>query len=551
MKNLLTIILLISAIFIASCNESISDKLKIASQLSDKRPDSAYTILRNIDYNDLKSDSLKARYILTKALTNIRVGRSLITDTLLNDAATYYISVGDTSNWIIASQLLSGYDFIKGDSESALHRLEAMIPRIKNPELLWDTYIHLLELSINSQNYANAYNYADWLLRHTNVPEQILKFSSAKSTAQYMQGNYVEALALYDNIIDTGTADNVHPEIYRKFYREYAESLDAAGQSSKAIEVLNRLYENEEPINYTENLHRQISMAQFYANSGNTTKAKELLDSINYDATQSMFEVYAYIGMLKAALQFKESGKLPSDFIHNVTKNMYSNYRLAQFDRQTALESVIELNDDIYKLKIQRQRLWLLIFGISLLLIISGIIVYFILSRRKRHIIEAEERAETLTQMLKDIEKADKQKTDSSDSDKLKAALLRQLGIFKIFAGTPTQQSRDALKKISTVGKSEVSIESLVDWPEFYSMIDNLYNGFHTKLIRKYPDIFNDKEQQIIVLLKAGFSTKEISVLSEQTSATIYTRKSVIRKKLGTLENGDFITYLDEQIKAL
>lgn len=552
MKNLLTLtFLLISAIFIIGCNESASDKLNIASQLSGKRPDSAYTILRNIDYNSLKTDSLKARYILTKALTNIRVGRSLITDTLLNDAAAYYISTGDTSNWVIASQLLSGYDFIKGDSESALRRLEDMVPRIKNPELLWDTYIHLLEVSINSQNYINAYSYADWLLNHTNVPEQILKFASAKSTAQYMQGNYAEALALYDSIIATGATDKVQSAISRRFYREYAESLDAAGHSSKAIEVMNRIYSNEEPVNDIENVYRLISLSQFYANSGNANKANGWLDSINHDTTQSMFEIYAYIGMLKAALQFKEAGKLPSELMHKVTKNMYLNYKFAQFDRQTALESVIELNDDIYKLKIQRQRLWLLIFGISLLLVISGIIVYFILHRRKQRIIETEERVETLEQMLKDTEKAEEKKTDSSDSDKLKAALLRQLGIFKTFAGIPTQQSRDALKKISTVGKNEVSIESLVDWPEFYSMIDNLYNGFHTKLIKKYPDLFNDKEQQIIVLLKAGFSTKEIGVLSEQTSATIYTRKSVIRKKLGTPENGDFITLLDEQIKAL
>ncbi|MDE5795741.1 MAG: hypothetical protein K2H75_01390, partial [Muribaculaceae bacterium] len=497
MKNLLPLVfLLISAIFIVSCNESASDKLNIASQLSDKRPDSAYTILRNIDYSSLKTDSLKARYILTKALTNIRVGRSLITDTLLNDAATYYISIGDTSNWVIASQLLSGYDFIKGDSESALRRLEDMVPRIKNPELLWDTYIHLLEVSINSQNYINAYGYADWLLNHTNIPEQILKFASAKSTAQYMQGNYAEALALYDSIISIGVTNKVKPEVYRKFYREYAETLDGSDHSAEAIEVMNRVYHHEESVNDIENIYRQISLSQFYANSGNTNKAQELLDSINYDATQPMFEIYGYIGMLKAALQFKESGRLPSVLMHNVTRNLYRNYRFSQFDRQTALESVIELNDDIYKLKIQRQQLWLLVFGISLFVIVSGIIVYFILQHRKQRLVEAEERAETLKQMLKDTEKAEERKTDSSDSDKLKAALLRQLGIFKTFAGIPTQQSRDALKKISTVGKSEVSIESLVDWPEFYSMIDNLYNGFHTKLIKKYPDLFNDKEQQ-------------------------------------------------------
>ncbi|MFG6392416.1 MAG: hypothetical protein K1V76_08965, partial [Candidatus Amulumruptor sp.] len=134
----------------------------------------------------------------------------------------------------------------------------------------------------------------------------------------------------------------------------------------------------------------------------------------------------------------------------------------------------------------------------------------------------------------------------SSASDILKAALLRQLGIFKTFAGIPTQQSRDALRKISAIGTDGASIETLVDWTQFYQMIDSLYDNFHTRLTTAHPGLFNDKEQQIIVLLKAGFSTKEIGVLTEQSSATIYTRKSVIRKKLNiTEDSGDIIAHIE------
>lgn len=533
---------------IAGCGGSSSDKLTMAMRLSSERPDSAYAILRDIDYNDLDADSLKAKYILAKAMTNIRVGRSLITDTLLNDAAVYYLSAGDTANWVIASQLLSGYDFMRGDAPSALSRLSEMIPKIKNPELLWDTYIHKLEVSMNSESYAEAYECADWLLRHTNVPEQILKFANAKGAARYMQGNFAEALAVYDSIIGTGAVEKVKPEVAGDFYCDYAEILDGAGYSAKAIAVMDSLGRHGEPVDGVEKVSRMFSLAQFYANSGDTGKAAELLDSINHDGVKSVLEAYASVEMLKAALEFKRTGHFPAMLMHKITKNMHRNYRFAQFDRQTAMESVIELNNDNYKLKLQRQRLWLLVAAITLLVIVSGAIVNFVLSRRKQRMIDAEERAETLERMLKDTEKAEEGRDASADSDKLKAAMLRQLGIFKTFAGTPTPQSRDALKKISTAGNGGNTIESLVDWQDFYGMIDNLYDGFHAKLIEKYPGTFNDKEQQIIVLLKAGFSTKEIGVLTEQSSATIYTRKSVIRRKLGTPENGDFIAQLDELI---
>ncbi len=552
MRTLLKYIYLLPAavmmMCIAGCGGSSSDKLTMAMRLSSERPDSAYAILRDIDYNDLDADSLKAKYILAKAMTNIRVGRSLITDTLLNDAAVYYLSAGDTANWVIASQLLSGYDFMRGDAPSALSRLSEMIPKIKNPELLWDTYIHKLEVSMNSESYAEAYECADWLLRHTNVPEQILKFANAKGAARYMQGNFAEALAVYDSIIGTGAVEKVKPEVAGDFYCDYAEILDGAGYSAKAIAVMDSLGRHGEPVDGVEKVSRMFSLAQFYANSGDTGKAAELLDSINHDGVKSVLEAYASVGMLKAALEFKRTGHFPAMLMHKITKNMHRNYRFAQFDRQTAMESVIELNNDNYELKLQRQRLWLLVAAITLLVIVSGAIVNFVLSRRKQRMIDAEERAETLERMLKDTEKAEEGRDASADSDKLKAAMLRQLGIFKTFAGTPTPQSRDALKKISTAGNGGNTIESLVDWQDFYGMIDNLYDGFHAKLIEKYPGTFNDKEQQIIVLLKAGFSTKEIGVLTEQSSATIYTRKSVIRRKLGTPENGDFIAQLDELI---
>lgn len=414
-----------------------------------------------------------------------------------------------------------------------------------------DNYNHLLELTINNQDYEKAYGYADWLQSHTNLPEDILKFGTAKGAAKYMQGNFSDALDIFDSVIATGAPHKARPEASAEFFEEYAEILDGAGQSHRAISIVDSVYQSMlHPDNGHDRILRIGATAQFYANTGNTAKAKALLDSINHDNTQNIFEIYTYIAILRAGIQYKETGRFPTNMMHRVTKNIDRNFQLAQFDRQTALESIIELNDDNYELKLQRQRLWLLIAGISIVLIISGICVYFVLNRRKQRLIETEERAETLELMLKDMEKAESGQADTSNGDKLKAALLRQLGIFKTFASTPTQQSRDALKKISTVGNDGESIESLVDWKDFYSMIDNLYDGFHSKLCKKYPGTFNDKEQQIIVLLKAGFSTKEIGVLSEQSSATIYTRKSVIRKKLGTSENKDFIAQLEEDFKA-
>lgn len=543
-----TLSLAASLLCLSSCGTSVAEKLHTAESIALQRPDSAYIILREIDYNDLGPDSLKAKYILTKAITNLRIGRSLITDTLLNDAAEYYISVGDTANWVLASQMLSGYDFTTGNPENARLRLANMVPRIKNRELLWDTYSHLLEIAINSRKYDDAYNYADWLLNRTNIPDQILRFSSAKGGTQYYMGNFDKAISIFDSIIASGTIDRASRKAAIDFYSEYAEILDAAGYSSKAIDIIDNAYGNPNDLRSGDKVTRLISLAQYYANTGNTSKAKELLDSINIDGTQSVFEVYSSIGMLKTAIEYKQSGHFPAEFMHEVAKTMHLNFRLSQIDRQTAMESVIELSDDKTNLKIQKQRLWLLIFGILLIVTIGAVTIYIILNRRKQRLINAEERIETLDRMLKEVKHPDK--TDKETV--LKRMVLQQMGILKKFAAAPTEQNKDALRKIADIGDTnDSSGNRLVDWQNLYTMVDELFDRFHDKLMKRYPDLFTDKEIRLICLLKADFSTKEIGFLTGQSSASVYVRKSTIRKKLGTVENGDFMAQIESEIRTL
>lgn len=68
--------------------------------------------------------------------------------------------------------------------------------------------------------------------------------------------------------------------------------------------------------------------------------------------------------------------------------------------------------------------------------------------------------------------------------------------------------------------------------------------GFYKKLHTKLGDVLTRKEEQIIVLMVAGFSTKEMSVITGQTASTIYVWKSSIRKKLGVPEKEDIVAFL-------
>ena len=63
--------------------------------------------------------------------------------------------------------------------------------------------------------------------------------------------------------------------------------------------------------------------------------------------------------------------------------------------------------------------------------------------------------------------------------------------------------------------------------------------------MEQYGHVLTEKEIQIACLLCAGFSTKEIGVITQQSDATIYVRKTSIRKKIGVAEGQDIVAYLN------
>lgn len=217
--------------------------------------------------------------------------------------------------------------------------------------------------------------------------------------------------------------------------------------------------------------------------------------------------------------------------------------------RRVSADAVAEMNRlSAWKMQLSYEKQNIMLISLTVAFALSLIAASFfrMWRRRRARLIEAEERIETLDRMVR-------QANNEAASDKetvLKRMVLQQMGVLKTFASTPTAQSREALKRISNMGNKELDACKLVDWNNLYTMVDELFDGFHRKLLCVYPDLFTEKEIQIICLLRSDFSTKEIGFLTEQSSATIYVRKSSIRKKTATPESGDIIVQLLGKINS-
>lgn len=179
-------------------------------------------------------------------------------------------------------------------------------------------------------------------------------------------------------------------------------------------------------------------------------------------------------------------------------------------------------------------------------LLILGASAWITRARRQRER-DNEERIEALQKMVDEYRSAPAPETGTADLSAMRGAMLKQLGIIKMVAETPTEQNREMLRKISAIDGETNG--GLVDWEKVFEMIDSIYFGFYSKLHQQYGVLLSPKEEQIIVLMAAGFSTKEISVITGQTTSTIYVRKSSIRKKLGVPEKEDIVVFLKTRDK--
>lgn len=202
------------------------------------------------------------------------------------------------------------------------------------------------------------------------------------------------------------------------------------------------------------------------------------------------------------------------------------------------------------ELKLERQRMGWVLFTSVLLLIVGGIGGYYYYWNRVRQLADAEDRVDTLTRMLAEAqtlvsETKDLEQENIYDDAFFKKILLQQLGIIKLVASTPTNQNQALLKRISSISGGEIPVNSLLIWSDLYSVINRLYDNFHARLVKLYGGVLTEKEVQISCLLCAGFSTKEIGVIAQQSDATIYVRKTSIRKKIGSAEGEDIVSYVN------
>ena len=553
MKKLLYLFI-ISSILLCACRHTDNTTLlRQADAVIYGNSDSAMKLLSSIKNPERLPFEEKMLYGWLRTFVHNVRGNSMTEDSLILPAFDYFVAGPDTVKMLNSFVLKSKYLYWQKRHEEAMSVLDSGIAAATACR---DTYlmVSMLAEKANRHVYVDK-DYKKAIEAHLRAiairEDEGLYYSLG--IAMGLQGNdsasyYMDrSIALVERKKDT--ARLVH------YLRNYAQMLSYIGNDYEKAAVVSKRLRSLTPdggqiamtdLVLTECFLKmgKLDSAQYYLDQGRSLLACQE----KFLTTENMMSYYQ--GLIDytrhRTFDFLKVMRY-NDSVHNALYALQSTIRRKD-------ESKESLSNANLMLTVERQEAQLTLLGCLLLLVVVGGGAFFYIRRRRHRLIEAEERIETLNRLLADATKGDDEQRVAGSTDKevedgqfFRKILLQQLGIIRLVATQPTSQNQELLRRISGITNRELPVESLLVWEDLYPVIDRIYNGFYTQMNRRFGSVLIDKEQQLCCLLCAEFSTKEISVVTQQSIPTIYQRKTNIRKKLGMGEKEDIVGFILEK----
>lgn len=551
MRGFIYVLVAVVVLCVASCSKSMSHDTSLdkAEQLMRSNPDSALAILESIDHADIKADPLKAKLYYLKAYGHMSRNRSMIEDSLITFAHKYYRGK-DIVKDIRSGIALAFYKFWVGDTPGSIAMLDSLTKLPHVPDSLMTEALRIRVL-LGTSEYQGRQIIP--LAKRLHILEND---TLRKMEAKYMllagyeyAGEIDSALYLVNELIDYARSRHWGDKQFL-FMVEQAQLLTESGHDGESDRLIDEIFSKAGHDNgAADMLHFQYAINAL--NRGNVNLAADHLKTADSIAVRLRGDEDAYFrsysNLLHAMIDFRQTGRIKLTHINRLNNRQNERFNRMKASQWESERGALNQQNRALALKAESRQKTVIILVVSIFaLIILGCSAWIIRVRRQRER-DNEERIEALQKMVDEYRATPMQDHGTTDSSALRGAMLKQLGIIKMVAETPTEQNREMLRKISAID-GETNGE-LVDWGKVFEMIDSLYSGFYSKLHRQYGEHLTPKEEQIIVLMVAGFSTKEISVITGQTTSTIYVRKSSIRKKLGVPEKEDIVEFLKNRDK--
>lgn len=536
MKYIALFILLFA---LSSCQGRYGRIIDRAQDVLEENPDSSLVLLAQIDFPEKLPSELKARYGFVQATADAELENALIHDTLILYSVGYYKGKGRQKELMAAYIPALKHYIWTGD----ILAFEEVFPQAMDlAHLLGDSVSlsGLYAMRAGLQDMEGAVESYRLAGEYDNSRIANLQYLTALQYAFALQAD--SARKYFGASIDPA-----HPDDGKRahYMRNYAGYLIALGQFEEARQLdgqIKSFYPS-----YADDVN--INQAKIHLHYGN-------LDSVSYYLQRDLaFQAksgfsktgisrYNTVSTLQAVLDYARGKDV--NIVTQGQRNDSLMRMIAESERVTR-QHVLARDRMQYrdlKLQVRQQRLLFVIMLLAAAGLISGTVFYFYSKSKRDKAISAQEENEALQRMLEDALSPGSKK--QQDSSFFKRILLQKLGLIRIVANTPTPTNRELLRQVNGRADDKKDKDDLLDWSDLYPVIDTLYMDFYSRVKEKYSQVLSDKEIQLCCLLRADFSTKEISAVTGQSVRTVYQRKTTIRQKIGIDEKGDIVSYIDQ-----
>ena len=547
MKNALYLLIAI-LLLMTGCNRpaptTLCNELLRAEELMYPAPDSALHILQGMTPPADELNRATWALLLTQAKYKCFVDQS---DSLVNIAHDYFMKGDDTRRKALTLYHKGVLHEEKNQDDKALqYHLQASekVVLTEDYRLAYLIYSHIGMIYAHRDLHEYSVSYCEKANEYALLSKDsyyIVDSYNCMARTYSAQNQETKAIELYDKAIEIGKVHN-EKKLIDSAIQEIIGIYTGQGKYEEALNAVNKVGHSSITeqgcftIGYLFYKLNQPDSAYYYLNRA--------IKSDNIYTQRSAHQALFYLSRKQKDYEKNAEYSVKlwkiNDSINKIDRNKALIEMQEKYNEQRVRDELTT------QMLLQKQRTWTII-GIGVLVLLF--VAYRIRLRNKERIArlaEAEDRIDTLSRMLEEAQKATSE--EEKDQAFIKRILLQQLGVIRLVANTPTAQNQALLRRLAEIGNDEAPAEELIVWSDLYPIINSLFDNFHARLMQRFGSVLTDKEVQTCCLVCAGFSTKEIAVITRQAIGTVYVRKSSARQKMGAPDGADIVEWVRESM---
>ncbi len=529
----------------------VADKmLRKAETLVNQHPDSALALLDSIQNPMNLPNKQRYRYILLRVQAKDKNYEDIASDTLVFKAKEYYSKTGDLHEAALASLYsgrvlkaqkkyeraltacldAEGYSMQTKDA-NLKGLIQSSIGKIYCDQLLRKEAIRRFKLA--REYFHQSKNYRNEIVSFNQIGNCFL-----------VQGKNDSAFVCYE--MSLALADQ------HRLVKEQSAIRQSMGVACRQVGDFQKakMYFKQALAFPADSLEQ----ARLYYNLAQVFNKIDQNDSARYYLGQSLDKLpeknanYLAANIYRAwsAIEAKD-GNYQEALAHH---NRYSKYLASILDENKS-KAVLEiqrkydfqlLQNHNKQLRLDRQRILLF----SSLAVLSAVILFLLVSwrsmRRKKELLEAEQKIYQLKELARSFDKKE---------SSFRTTLLAHFDILKKAALLEAYMKEDDRKKGAYLIRKFNEIvygQAKPDWNVLYRTMNDMHDGFYDRL-RKKLSVLDESEFRICCLSYEEFSNTDIGIILKYSINTIQAKKTSIRKKLGIKTFGNLHDFLDESFR--